>query len=69
MQPVDVLAARHEIRRHGEFARVVFAVVKHALVANAAFNGKNIEVDALGLNFAVAQRLKIIVLVEGDGES
>ena len=68
LQPVDIPSASDEIRRHGKFAGIVFPVAKHALVADAAFDGDDVQVEAFGLNFAVAQRLQVVVFVEGDGE-
>ena len=57
LQPIDVLAACDQIGRHRKLAGIVFAVMKHALVANAAFHGNDVEIEAFGLHFAVAQRL------------
>src|SRR5581483_2809729 len=68
LEPIDAVAARGEIRAHRELARVVLAVVVEALVADAALDRDEVEVDALGLDRAVAQRLEIIVFIERQRE-
>src|SRR5207245_4058348 len=60
VKPTDILALGYEIRRHGKLAGVILAVVIHALMADAAFNGDQIEIDAFGLHFPLAQRLQVI---------
>ncbi len=42
--------------------------MKHPFVANAAFDGEKIQVDAFGFNQPFAQWLEIIVLIESDRE-
>ena len=37
-------------------------------MADAAFNGDQIQIDAFGLHFPLAQRLQVIVFIAGDGE-
>ena len=66
MKPADILALGNKIGRHGELASVIFAVMIHPLMANAAFHRDQIEIDTFRLYCAVPQGLQIIVFVARD---
>jgi hypothetical protein len=47
---------------------VVYPLMIHALVANTAFDGDEIKINAFRLYFALAQRLEVVILVAGNGQ-
>jgi hypothetical protein len=69
LKPVDSMAARGEIRAHGKFAGVVLAVVVKPFVADAALHRYQVQVDPLGLDFTLPQRLQVIIVVNRQRKS
>src|SRR5262249_42988425 len=49
-------------------AGIIFTVMIHALVTDTAFDCDEVEINAFGLHFTLAQWLQVIVFVAGDSQ-